>query len=126
MPYLATIKTIAHVDIRMILGTAESSIEVYSLLYNFFKICGLTGFEEGIMNYKICIFQITDDESKYFDKLWNKYEEELEDTRDRDIEDNVFGNFKFVYYINSEGEVMFTKKEVKTIKQIIKNANKVL
>jgi len=128
MPYLVTIETDAHVDIRSIVGLAEEPIQVHSLLYNFYKMCG--GFEESVIHYTINIYNITDDDMKYIESLYSKYEEQIEkmiDGYDRwGLEDNLYGNYKCIPYDSSEDEVIFTKTEVKKIRNIIKRSSKIL
>ncbi len=128
MPYLVTSETDSQVDIKCIIGIAEDSIQVHSLLFNFYKQFG--PFEESIIHYTITIYGITDDDMKYIESLYNKYSEKIEEmTSEYDlwnIEDNLYENYKCIPYESGEDKVMFTKPEVKKIKNIIKSANKIL
>ncbi|AYV76794.1 MAG: hypothetical protein Barrevirus1_16 [Barrevirus sp.] len=129
MPYLVTVETVAHVDIKYILGIGDESCEVYSLLYNFYKTCGNT-FEEATTYYTITVYEITEPQITYIKSMYDKYEEQIEKiTEEYDnlgLEDNLFGNFRFIPFCNSEDEVIFTKAEVKRINSIIKGATKIL
>jgi len=126
MPYLVTSETIAHVDIECILGVAENSIEVFSILNNFFKSSDT--FEEFTIYNTIIIWEISEDNIKFFNKLFEKYEEHI----DKLLQDNtyqiedLYQNYKCIPYINSEDIVIFTKKEVKQIENIIENATQIL
>jgi len=128
MPYLVTVETISHVDIRCILGIAEDSIEVHSLLFNFYKSCQ-NKFEANIIHFKITVLEVLHDNTAYIKLLYDKYEEEIEELKTQydiwKVED-MYGNYVNIPYINSEDTVIFDDEEVKCIENLINNAIKIL
>lgn len=127
MLYLVTSETDSQVDIKYIIGLATNSVEVHSLLFNFYKLVG-DEFENSIIHYTITIFSITKDDYDYIDSLFSKYSEQIEDIYDhiKTIENSLFGNFKCVPYESSEDEVFFTSMETNKIMEIIKSAKKII
>jgi hypothetical protein len=111
------------------LGIAEESMEVHSLLYNFYKSCN-GGFEADVINFEIDIYEITEADIEYIKSLYEKYEEEIEEITsnysDWGLDDDIYGNYKCLPFVNSEDDVIFTPKEVKKIKRMINKAKKIL
>jgi hypothetical protein len=129
--YLVVFDTIAHVDIRVILGIAETPAEVHSLFYNFFKWCGngqITPsgkvFEDAVTNYELTTYQISQRDATYISTLIEKYDVKEQPTP-RFVED-LFGVWTFATYVNDGEKVIFDNGEVSKIKTIISNAKVVL
>ncbi len=116
MKYILTVQTIAHVDIRWLLGYATSKLQIYSLICNFYQYCQHCAqhkestIEDQLTQFDITIYQVSDLDWNTIHHILNQYEDPLSDLyykyKDEwQLENNLFNNFLFVLLSSSEPEV---------------------
>ena len=116
MKYILTVQTVAHVNIRWLLGYATDKLQIYSLICNFYKYCQHCAqhkedaIEDQLTQFDITIYQVSDSDWNTIRHILNQYEDSLSELYYRYIdewklEDNLFGNFLFILLSSSEPEV---------------------
>ncbi len=108
MKYLLTVQTVAHVDIRWLLGYAEDKLQIYSLICNFYKYCQHcaqhkeNAIEDQLTQFDITIYQVSELNWDKLHFILDQYEDELVELHYKykeiwQLEDNLFNNF-FIYF----------------------------
>ena len=116
MKYLLTVQTVAHVDIRWLLGYAEDKLQIYSLICNFYKYCQHcaqhkeNAIEDQLTQFDITIYQVSELNWDKLHFILDQYEDELVELHYKykeiwQLEDNLFNNFLFILLSSSESEV---------------------
>jgi len=126
MHFLITIQTIAHVDIRNIIGYADDAVELASILSDLSKYAcyNYASFEDFITCIDINIFNIGDEQLEFIKKIAEKYYDVIDEQyldRKKWKCENFFGNYMDLKYVNLEGDVDMRKRDCKKIRQLLES-----
>ena len=129
--FLITVSSIAHVNLDIILGIAESKTEIFEILWKYtelnLKVYERT-YEDDVTYNEINIYKISSEHYTYLTKLYKKYDEVFENKFSRMNFDpqSFMVYFWYGVYESESNDIDFTKSECKRIKKIIRKSNKLI
>ena len=129
--FLITVSSIAHVNLDIILGIAESKTEIFEILWKYtelnLKVYERT-YEDDVTYNEINIYKISSEHYAYLTKLYKKYDEVFEDkfSKMNFNSQSFMVYFWYGIYESESNDIDFTKSECKRIKKIIRKSNKLI
>lgn len=129
--YLLTISSIAHVNLDIILGCSENKLGLLELIKNYYDLaekCFNNTFEQESTINEINIYVLSCEDYKYFEKLFKKYKNKIDDKLN-ELKYDYSPFMECIWYLvyrEESDNIDFTSNECKKIISIINNSKQMI